>query len=196
MAVEAGADAVGFIVDVPQSPRNLSRNEAKKLMELTPIFIETVAVTVPKDLNHLEKFYEDLSPNIIQIHGFNILFKDLRTRLPDARIIGAVQIKPNLDINSIIQRSEVFNAILLDSGEQGGTGKTHNWEISKKIRTVIHPKPIILAGGLKSENVKEAIFTVRPYAVDVSSGVELKPGEKDRKKVFEFIKKVKEIDVK
>jgi phosphoribosylanthranilate isomerase len=198
MATEAGADAVGFVVDVPQSPRNLSINEAKKLMRSTPIFVETVAVIVPQDLSHLEKIHKNLNPNVIQIHGSSCLYKDIRDRFPDALLIGAIQAKSDLKIDAIIEAADAFDAILLDSyvsGKCGGTGRTHDWEISKDVKEAIRPKPLILAGGLRPENVREAISMVKPYAVDVSSGVELSPRVKDRKKVFEFIKNAKEVEI-
>ena len=198
IAVEAGADAVGFIVDVPQSPRNLSINEAKKLMKATPVFVETVTVTVPKDLNHLETIYKELNPGIIQVHGVDHLQKEIQERLPGTRLIGAVQAKTDLEIDTILEATDAFDAILLDSyisGQYGGSGRTHDWGLSKRVKEAIYPKPLILAGGLRPENVKEAICAVKPYAVDVSSGVESRPGVKDRKKVFDFIKNVEEAEI-
>jgi phosphoribosylanthranilate isomerase len=196
--VEAGADAVGFIVDVPQSPRNLSINKAKELMKATPILVETVAVTVPRDLGHLEKLFEDLNPDVIQIHGLNLSSKKIRGRLTDAQLIGAIQAKPDLAIDTVVGVADAFDAVLLDSyvpDKYGGTGRTHDWELSKRVREAISPKPLILAGGLKPENVKDAINVVQPYAVDVSSGVESYPGIKDQDKVLQFIKNVKEAEI-
>ncbi|MEM3041367.1 MAG: phosphoribosylanthranilate isomerase [Nitrososphaerota archaeon] len=197
-AVEAGADAVGFVVETPQSPRTLSIKEAKQLIRETPIFVETVAVTVPEDLSHLEKVYEELSPDIIQVHDSSHLYEKIRKRLHDARVIGAVQARPDIDIDSILKVAAGFDAILLDSyvpGKLGGSGEPHDWKISKRIRDLIDPKPLILAGGLRPENVKEAIHTVKPYAVDVSSGVEKKPGVKDREKIFQFVKNAREAEI-
>jgi phosphoribosylanthranilate isomerase len=91
-----------------------------------------------------------------------------------------------------------FNAVLIDSytaGKLGGTGKTHNWELSRSIRELIQPKPLILAGGLNQHNVIKAITQVKPYAVDVSSGVESSPGIKSTKKIYEFVKKAKEAEI-
>jgi len=198
VAVEAGADAVGFIVEVPQSPRTLSIEQAKKLIKCTPIFVETVAVTVLEDLNRLEKVCEELGSDIIQVHGSSHLYKEIRERLHDARLIGAVQAKSDLDIDTIVKVAESFDAILLDSyvpGKHGGSGKTHDWELSKRVKEAIHPKPLILAGGLRPENVKEAVYMVKPYAVDVSTGVELDPGVKDRKKITQFVKNAKEVEI-
>ena len=198
IAVEAGADAVGFIIDVLSSPRSLSVDEAKKLIKATPIFVETVAVTVFEGSSHIEEISKELNPSIIQVHGLNHLHKEARERLLDTRLIGALQVKSSLEIDGITRATDAFDAVLLDSyvpGKYGGSGATHDWELSKRVKEAIYPKPLILAGGLKPENVKEAICTVKPYAVDVSSGVESRPGVKDRKKVFDFIKNVKEAEI-
>lgn len=198
VSVKAGADAVGFVVDVPRSPRNLTLNRVNRLMRATPIFVETVAVTVPEDLSHLEKIQRELHPDIIQVHGLSHMHKEIRGRLSDVRLIGAVQLKSNLNIDEVVEVADTFDAILLDSyvpNGYGGTGKTHNWELSGRVREAIYPRPLILAGGLNPMNIKEALCTVKPYAVDVSSGVESRPGRKDGKKVLEFIKNAKEIEI-
>jgi len=197
-AVEAGADAVGFVVDAPQSPRDLPINKAKSLMKATPIFVKTVAVTVPKNLSRLEEICRRLNPDVVQVHGAIHTYKEIRERLPDIRLIGAIQVKSGLDVDVVVEAADMLNAVLLDthiSSGYGGTGKIHNWELSRRIRDAVYPKPLILAGGLKPENVKEAIRVVKPYAVDVSSGVESRPGVKDREKVFEFIKNAKEVEM-
>ncbi len=198
MVVEAGADAVGFVVNVAESPRNLPIDEAEKLIKSTPIFVETVVVTVPENLRHLEKIHEKLKPDIIQVHGLSHPYKEIRKRLPAARLIGAVQAKPDLAVDDAVEAMKAFDAVLLDSpvsGKHGGTGRTHDWTLSRRVREAIYPTPLILAGGLKPENVKEAIRVVKPYAVDVSSGVELHPGVKDRNRVLEFVENVKEVEV-
>ncbi len=197
-SVEAGADAVGFVVDAPRSPRNLPLNKARKLMRVTPIFVETVAVTVPEDPSHLERIYEELNPDVIQVHGSGRMHNKIRGRLPNVRLIGAIRVKSNLVMDAVVEAADIFDAILLDSclpSGYGGTGRTHNWELSGRVREAIYPKPLVLAGGLKPENVKEAIYAVKPYAVDVSSGVESRPGIKDRRKVLKFIKNAKEVEI-
>ncbi len=198
MAVEAGADAVGFVVDVPASPRSISIDEAAKLIENTPVFVEAVVVTAPKNLNHLEKICKEVPSKTIQIHGLSHMHKMIRRMMPDKRLIGAMRIDGNRSIDSVLEISESFDAVLLDTympGRPGGTGKTHDWNISRRVRDAVHPKPLILAGGLNPSNVKDAIETVRPYAVDVSSGVESKPGVKDQDKICELIKRVREAEV-
>lgn len=198
VAIEAGADAVGFIVGVPQSPRNLPIRKVRELIRATPVFVEAVTVTVPKNLNRLEEICDALNPDIVQVHGSSLLHEEIRERLLDRRLIGAVQAESDLVIDEALEVAKAFDAILMDSpipGRYGGTGKTHDWELSRRVRDAIHPKPLILAGGLTTENVEEAIRIVKPYAVDVSSGVESHPGIKDGSRVFEFIKRAKEGEI-
>jgi phosphoribosylanthranilate isomerase len=198
LSVEAGADAVGFVVDAPGSPRNLSINEAKRLIRMTPIFVKTIAVTIPKDLDHLERIYNFLKPDILQIHSSCRIHERIRERLPQARLIGAVSVKSKLTVDVVVEATNMFDAVLLDSyspNGYGGTGRTHSWELSRHIRDAIYPKPLVLAGGLNPENVGEAIRTVKPYVVDVSSGVEAQPGKKDRGKIIEFIKNAREVEI-
>jgi phosphoribosylanthranilate isomerase len=94
--------------------------------------------------------------------------------------------------------SKGFDAVLLDSfakGMSGGTGLVHDWNLSERVKWAINPLPLILAGGLTPENVQKAIHSVKPYAVDVSTGVESHPGIKDPAKVLAFIRNVKEVKV-
>lgn len=193
-AADAGADAVGLIVNVPKSPRNLMLSKARIIARKTPPFVETVIVTLPHSISHLEKIHSKLKPSTIQVHGLT-QYAEIRRRLPETRLIGAVHADPEKALTTAIRAAETLDAVLLDTpaqNEHGGTGLTHDWSLSGKVREAIHPKPLILAGGLKPENVAEAVKLVRPYAVDVSSGVEARPGVKDHKKMVEFVRKAKE----
>jgi phosphoribosylanthranilate isomerase len=189
--VNAGADAVGFVVDVPSSPRNLTLEKAGSLIRKVPIFVEIVAVTIPGNIDSLIRICEELRPNAIQVHGNNVLdFPETSKKILNARLIRAIATKSNSVIKTALNASISFDAVLLDSyvtGKHGGTGRVHNWELSKQVRQVIFPKPLILAGGLTPENVGDAIRIVQPYAVDVSTGVESSPGIKDPEKVYKFI---------
>jgi phosphoribosylanthranilate isomerase len=196
-AAAAGADAVGFVVGTTASPRNLSLEKAEKLFRQVPPFVKSVLVTVPTSLDELAETCEKLNPDAIQIHGKN-LPADVYVRLkfPKTPLIGAVNanLANALDVASRV--SKMFDVVLLDSfvnGRYGGTGIVHDWEQSKRIKQVIHPKPLILAGGLNPENIAEAVRAVQPYAVDVSSGVELQPGIKDPQKMMDFIKNAKDV---
>ncbi len=197
MVSDLGADAIGFVVGVPSSPRNLSLNSAEKLIGLVPVFVKSVLVMVPKSFEELLRTCEKLNPQALQIHGENIRdISSLRENLPNTSIIRALNVDQENILEAALDASKSFDAILLDSsshGMYGGTGKIHDWKLSKRVKKIIHSKPLILAGGLHPQNVKESIRTVQPYAVDVSTGVELLPGIKDPVKVSAFIENVKEL---
>ena len=197
MVSDLGADAIGFVVGVPSSPRNLSLNSAEKLIGLVPVFVKSVLVMVPKSFEELLRTCEKLNPQALQIHGENIRdISSLRENLPNTSIIRALNVDQENILEAALDASKSFDAILLDSsshGMYGGTGKIHDWKLSKRVKKIIHSKPLILAGGLHPQNVKESIRTVQPYAVDVSTGVELLPGIKDPAKVSAFIENVKEL---
>ena len=200
VAVAAGADAVGFLVGVPSSPRNLTLEQAEKLVKQVPVFVDSVVVTVPESVNSLVKIYDRLKPTAIQIHGEKLSETSvIREKIRGARLIKTLHVKTGNVTAAVIEDSKFFDAILLDSftgGQYGGTGMVHDWELSRKIKQIIEPTPLILAGGLTPENVREAIFTVQPYAVDVASGVESRPGIKDPEKVLTFIENAKEVKIR
>lgn len=197
-AAVAGADAVGFVVGVASSPRNIALEKAEKLIRQVPPFVKSVLVTVPKSIDEFET-YEKLNPDAIQIHGENLhAAASVRLKIPNILLIGAVNANLANVLDVVSRTAKIFDAVLLDSfadGRYGGTGIVHDWELSKRVKQVIHPKPLILAGGLNPENVAEAVRTVRPYAVDVSSGVERQPGIKDHQKIMEFIKNAKDVRI-
>ncbi len=197
VAVAAGADAVGFLVGVPSSPRNLTLERAERLLKQVPVFVDSVVVTIPDSIDSLVKIYDRLRPTAIQIHGQKPFEASvIRNKIRDVHLIKTVYAKTGNVTAAVIEDSKAFDAILLDSftkGQYGGTGVVHDWELSRQIKQTIEPTPLILAGGLKPENVKEAILTVQPYAVDVASGVELRPAVKDPKKVLAFIENAKEV---
>ncbi|MCW4001895.1 MAG: phosphoribosylanthranilate isomerase, partial [Candidatus Bathyarchaeota archaeon] len=144
----------------------------------------------------LVKVYERLGPTALQIHGEKLFEASvIREKTGDARLIKTVYVKTGTVPRTVEEDSTDFDAILLDSsnlGQYGGTGRVHDWELSRQIRQIIEPTPLILAGGLNPENVKEAILAVQPFAVDVASGVESKPAIKDPLKVLAFIENAKE----
>ena len=194
-AVAAGADAVGFVVDVPSSPRKISMDKAVALMRLVPPFVKSVIVSVPASLRELEEVCEELNPDAVQIHGENLPdINAFKTKLSKTLLIRAVKANSPQVVDDAETAARVFDAVILDSftdGKYGGTGVVHDWKVSRIVRQVIHPKPLILAGGLNPENVAEAVQTVEPYAVDVSSGVEQRPGIKDHQKMVEFVERAK-----
>ena len=195
-AINAGADAVGFILGVKSSPRNLKIKEAKELICQVPLFVDSVVVTVSENLENIMELGKKLHPTTIQIHGnlSNAEISSFKESLPNLFLIRSIRANPENVEKKALKTSKYFDAILLDSyikGKYGGTGVVHDWDLSLKIKMIIDPIPMILAGGLTPENVENAIGFVRPYAVDVSSGVEKEPGIKDELKIINFIKRAK-----
>jgi len=199
IAIDAGADLIGFIIGVTFSQRNLGLDKAKELISKVHNDVRSVAVTVFKTKEELIKIYDELETDYLQIHGnFQSILKSFPETLSKERIIGAVSGR-NPDASELAVRiSDIFHTILLDSATNegsGGTGITHDWNLSRRIRDTIYPNRLILAGGLTPENVEDAVKKVRPYGVDVSTGIEEKPGIKDHKKIFDFITRVKEMKI-
>ena len=197
VAVAAGADAVGFLVGVPYSPRNLTLERTKTLLKQVPLFVDSVVVTAPKSIEWLLEVCERLKPSAIQIHGKKQLDSlEIHETITSTRLIKTVYVTEDAFNEKVIKNLKMFDAVLMDSfsrGQYGGTGKVHDWILSRQIREAVAPVPVILAGGLKPENVKEAVLAVEPYAVDVASGVEAIPGVKDPKKVRAFVENAKQI---
>jgi len=194
MVVGFGVDAVGFVVNVPYSPRNLSIEKAVELVGATPLFVDSVVVTVPKSIDDLRSIVDFVKPDVLQVYGPIIGEADLKELFPGIRIITPISVGKGFSIDSI-NGLPVYDGVLVDtyvSGRYGGTGRTHDWRLTRYIRDLVYPKPLILAGGLSPENVGEAIRIVEPYGVDVSSGVESRPGVKDPDKVYRFIVAVEE----
>ncbi len=180
-AVDAGADYIGFVF--APSPRQASPDEVKKIVESIPLSVSTVGVFVDEDRERVEKIVADCRLSYVQFHGEEPpeLCNDF-----GSRAIKAVRVRDELSLAGL--EDYRVAAFLLDSyasDKAGGTGKTFSWDIAVKAKTL--GKPIILSGGLNKDNVTDAITTVRPYAVDVSSGVESSPGRKDHKLLTEFI---------
>ena len=158
--------------------------------------MKSVLVTVPISIDELVRIYEKLSPDTVQIHGENLPYvSTIREKLPNTPLIRAINVNPINALEVAAEASKSSDAILLDSstrGRYGGTGIVHDWDLSKSVKQVIHPKPLILAGGLNPENVKDAIRKVQPYGVDVCTGVESRPGIKDPDKVLAFVENAKD----
>jgi len=183
VVVEAGADAVGFVVGSPRSPRNVTLEMARRLIRLTPAYVEPVAVTVERDPLLLKKMVSYLGVPALQVHVTREP-EALRRALPGIRLIRALSIGHQFADGVGCEVSHFY----------GGTGIVHDWRASRRIRDLLYPKQVIVAGGLRPENVSECIRTVRPYGVDVSSGVELRPGIKDPKKVRQFVRAAREAE--
>jgi phosphoribosylanthranilate isomerase len=193
MAVNAGADAVGFITEVPvDSPRKISLSVASQLIAQVPIFVISVLVIMPKNANEAVNMINAAKPTAVQIHNALPLAELRKIRETGVKVIKTIPVSERADTKTLIDQinkfSGIADAVLLDTaigGKTGGTGVSHNWEVSSKV-VLYADMPVILAGGLTPSNVSKAIKCVRPYAVDTASGVETNR-KKDENKILDFI---------
>ncbi len=185
-AIRYGADALGFVF-YPKSPRNIMPETARSIVQSLPPFITTVGVFVDEDVSNIEKTVSYVGLNTVQLHGSEPPESCNLSR----KIIKAIRIKDLSDLESLHVYKNV-SAYLLDTyspHSYGGTGHVFNWEIAVDAMKFGR---IILAGGLTPDNISEAVNMVRPYGVDVSSGVEgSSKGKKDHKKLKLFIERAK-----
>ena len=188
-AVErAGADAIGFIADVPvDTPRSVTLDDAADLVDATPPFLTTTLVTMPDSAASATAAVDAVGPDAIQVHGDLPAgdLRSLRESVP-ARVIAAVDAA---DPDRVRAVAPAVDAVLMDSVDEsgaGGTGETHDWAATAEVAAGVDA-PVVLAGGLTPDNVAEAVETVRPFAVDVASGVERTGGRKDHDAVDAFV---------
>lgn len=186
VAVTAGADAVGFITDVPvETPREISSETATRLVRDVPPFVTSVLVTMPETVQEAVTLQQRVQADAIQVHGLSPeAVGDLSERVL-ADVIAAVD-STEADLGAY---AEAADMLLVDSTTEegaGGTGKTHDWNRTRAVVSA-HETPVGLAGGLVPENVREAVETVEPFAVDTASGVERAGGIKDHDAVRAFV---------
>jgi len=186
-AVAAGADALGFVF-YAQSPRAVTPAQAAAIIQRLPPFVSSVGLFVNAEPATIEATMTSCGLDHIQLHGDETPQDCL---FAGRRVIKALRIK---DAASLSQAAAYeVSALLLDAWSDdlyGGSGARFDWRLLKDFAG---KQPVILAGGLNPENVATAIRQVRPYAVDVSSGVEVAPGKKDHAKMVEFIRQVRNI---
>jgi len=188
-AVQAGADAIGLVF-YAQSPRFVTIEQAQKIVAAIPPFISAVGLFVNAPQAEIETVLSQVKLDILQFHG-DELPQDCNQVCEQIKMPYYKAIRVKADTN-LVQYAVEFSsakALLLDAHSEsafGGTGQTFDWNLIPKSLT----KPVILAGGLTAENVEKAIQQVRPYAVDVSGGVELTKGIKDVAKIAAFMQGV------
>lgn len=187
-AVVAGADMVGFVSEVPiKTPRELSTARAAELAERAPVSVTSVLVMMPETPVRGAELVEQVGPDAVQVHGCSPDEVATLTGKIDARLFAAVDATdPN-----VVAYAETADSLVLDSTDEhgaGGTGETHDWE---RARDVVDETdvPVLLAGGLTPANVTEAVDTVRPFGVDVSSGIEHSGGVKDHDALWQFVER-------
>ncbi|MBS7424221.1 phosphoribosylanthranilate isomerase [Pseudomonas syringae] len=184
-AAEAGADAIGLVF-YPKSPRAVTVLQARAIIAALPPFITTVGLFVNASRCELNETLDAVALDMLQFHGDETPEECDGYHRP---YIKALRVKAGDDIAGVCRTYRNARGVLLDTyveGVPGGTGETFDWELIPDDLD----KPVILAGGLTSANVAQAIAQVRPYAVDVSGGVEKSKGIKDREKILAFMSAV------
>jgi phosphoribosylanthranilate isomerase len=184
-AIEYGADALGFVF--AESPRTVNPEGARSIIEKLPPFVTTVGVFVNEEASVIERTVREVGLSAVQLHGEEspLYVESLRP----LHVIKAVGVRSKQDLVGIERYK--CSALLLDAKVEevaGGSGKTFDWSI---LEGAVFERPVVLAGGLTADNVGEAVRRVRPYAVDVSTGVERSPGRKDRELLKRFISNAK-----
>ncbi len=180
-----GADAIGFVF-YKNSPRYISAHDAKGIIKELPPFISVVGLFVNEDAAKVRRVYDECGLNVLQFHGDE---ESSYVNGFNCKKIKAFRVKESIDVDEL-NRYDV-DAYLFDSaapGLYGGSGTSFGWDVIKQHRFA---RPVILAGGLDTDNIVAAVSMLKPYAVDVSSGVEQEKGIKDFYKVKKFIIRAK-----
>ena len=198
-AIEYGANAIGLLVGQKHSSDDfIDKDQAKTIVSALPPFCSSVMVTHLKNNEEIISLAQYIGVTTIQFHGDNkpsdIFF--VKNKLPYLKVTKSLHVVNKQSIEEGKKYLDVVDAILLDTvntdtGEVGGTGKTHDWNISREIISQ-YSKPVILAGGLNPTNVQQAIKEVQPFGVDTNSGTKSDDGFKDYRKLHEFIKLAKQ----
>lgn len=184
-AVEAGADAIGLVFYAP-SPRGVKINQAAEISNKIPAFVSVVGLFVDATPDFVREVLAEVSLDVLQFHGEE---PPEYCRQFDLPYMKAIRVKADTNLVQYALDFHDAKALLLDTyteGMAGGTGHVFDWNLIPKDL----PHTVVLAGGLNSENVTQAIKQVRPYAVDVSGGVELTKGIKSAEKIVAFIQGV------
>ncbi|MBS1514143.1 MAG: phosphoribosylanthranilate isomerase [Bacteroidetes bacterium] len=194
-AINFGASAIGLVGRMPSGPGPITDEEIKIITSYTPPPIATFLLTSETKVDEIVNHHRRVNTNTIQlVDGLeNESYKELKEKLPGVKIVQVIHV---IDESSVEEAERIFamaDGLLLDSGnpnkavkELGGTGRVHDWKLSRKIVERSHV-PVFLAGGLNSSNIRKAIEEVQPFAVDLCSGVRTN-GNLDLKKLEEFFR--------
>jgi len=197
LAVHYGATALGLVSEMPSGPGVIPMERIKKLAEFIPESTLSVLLTSSRDSRNIIKQIHFSGVNAVQIVDRLVTgsYTDIRKNCPGIAIIQVIHVVDESSINEARKISNNVNAILLDSGNQtlstrelGGTGRVHDWSISKRLCESVRV-PVILAGGLNPDNVTEALKTVRPACVDICSGIRTE-SSLNEEKLAQYIKNV------
>ena len=189
-AVAAGADALGFIF-VQQSPRLVAPDMVRSITAELPPFVMRVGVFMDEEIEVVQEIVNYCHLTTVQLHGSE---SPEYCRKMTCQVIKSFRVRPETESEELAQYADVASGFLLDTYHKnfgGGTGTVFDWGLVEQVKP---PGPIILAGGLDPENVGDAIRQVKPFAVDVNSGVEYQAGRKDSDKLKSFAQEVRKAD--
>ena len=189
IAIASGADAIGLVF-YPASPRAVSIEQAAQIAAVVPPFVSIVALFVDELAEAVHRILDRVQVDLLQFHGDEDAEYCRQFGRP---WIKALRVRPDSDVHAACEAYPGARGVLLDTwqeGVPGGTGRTFDWRLASSDL----PLPMILAGGLRAQNVGAAIVALQPVAVDVSGGVEKSPGIKDGAKIREFVAAVRTAD--
>ncbi len=179
LAIKAGTSALGLVSEMPSGPGVITMETIKQIAAVVPPPIATFLLTSKQDISEIIMQHDYCRTNTIQICDDlkTGTHKELKEALPGIAIVQVIHVTDEESVAQALAIQNDVDAILLDSGDQskqvkelGGTGRTHNWEISRQIREKLDI-PIFLAGGIKPDNIAQAIEQVHPFGIDLCSGV-------------------------
>jgi len=193
--VDAGLDALGFIF-YDKSPRNVAPDFVKNVVAKIPPFIHCVGVFVDRDRKEVEEIVEYCGLSHAQLHGNEgpKYCERLERFSSPCHVLKAFRVGDQSKGADFSPYDKVVHGYLLDTyvkGNAGGTGEVFDWSLIDRLNL---KRPVILAGGLSTDNVEEAIKRVAPFGIDVNSGIEIEPGIKDHSKLREFVRKIRLVD--
>ncbi len=198
LAISHGANIIGLVSDMPSGPGIIAESEIKQIIEHVAGRVDCCLLTSKQDVEEIIRQCQYMRPSMLQIVDALPLnaIKELRQRLADIQIIQVLHVLDEEIVREAIRFSSYVDGILLDSGnpnksvkELGGTGRTHDWNISKFIVEELDI-PVYLAGGIKADNVEEAVKITNPFGVDLCSGVRTN-GQLDPEKLEQFMKRLR-----
>jgi phosphoribosylanthranilate isomerase len=188
-AAQLGVDAIGLVF-YPPSPRNVDIERAVEIVNALPAFVSVVALFVDEQEARIREVLDQVPVDCLQFHGDEL---DEACRIYGKRYVKAVRMREDIDIAALARQYHDAAGLLLDAWHpdaKGGTGSRFDWDLIPRQCAL----PIVLAGGLAADNATQAVQAVRPYALDVSSGVEAGKGIKDALKMAAFLRAVNEGD--
>lgn len=197
LAVSYGADALGLVSEMPSGPGVISDDLAREIAASVPPAVASFLLSSRQSAAGIIEQQHYVRANTLQIvdHLAEGTYQDLRDALPGIALVQVIHVQDEESLAEALSVAPEVDAVLLDSGNQrlavkllGGTGRTHDWTISRRIVEQVS-KPVFLAGGLRPENVREAVEQVRPFGVDVCSGVRT-DGKLDERKLSAFFQQL------